>query len=382
MYLPDQNADAQRALALCKSFRDLGYDIVMIGIDLQQKSGTPIIETKRNFFGFSTFTVSKPRTIKELIHYSTSICEIKEIINLYKPEDIFAVIALEHEAIALMKLISFCKKKNVLFIADAEEWYGKSNLRFPLNIAKNLDTFLRMRYVYPKKVKNMICISRFFERHYEKNISHRVVIPGTIDKNDDKWLKIVEYSPNEIFTLGYAGTPGLKMEKERLDWLLFVVKELNETGHKCGLKIAGVEQNAVNDILQEDSRKYNIEAFGRLPHIDCLNLISSSDFSVIVREDKRVTRAGFPTKLSESFGCGTPVITTKTSNIADFIIDGKTGFLCADFSKESLKETILEAMKVSRETLKNIHRELKSSCVLQYQEYNQKIYDFFEEIKE
>ena len=381
MYLPDQNADAQRALSICKSFRDLGYNVVMIGIDLQQKSGTPILETKRDIFGFTAFTVSKPKKIKELIHYSTSIREIKEVINFYQPENIFAVIALEHDAIALMRLISFCKKKEVLFIADAEEWYEKSNLRFPLNIAKDLDTWLRMRYIYPKKVKNMICISRFFERHYEKNIAHRVVVPGTIDKNDEKWLKLVQYKPNEIFTLGYAGTPGLKMEKERLDWLLIALKELNEEGYNCGLKIAGVDEVTVNNILQDDSTKYNIEAMGRIPHNDCLNLIASSDFSVIVREDKRVTRAGFPTKLSESFGCGTPVITTRTSNIADFIIKGKTGFLCDNCSKESLKKTIIEAMKLSKESLVNIHSELKNSCLLQYQEYNQKIYEFLEDIK-
>jgi glycosyltransferase involved in cell wall biosynthesis len=36
--------------------------------------------------------------------------------------------------------------------------------------------------------------------------------------------------------------------------------------------------------------------------------------------------AGFPTKFTESISCGTPVITNKTSDIEDYLIDGMNGF--------------------------------------------------------
>lgn len=116
---------------------------------------------------------------------------------------------------------------------------------------------------------------------------------------------------------------------------------------------------------------------GKLTHIDCLNMIASCDFSAIIREDNRVTKAGFPTKLSESFGCKTPVITTKSSNIEDYIIEDNNGYLIPEFSFESTKETIRSISMLSKDKIRNMHENIINPLV--YYNYNHKLRSILED---
>jgi glycosyltransferase involved in cell wall biosynthesis len=53
----------------------------------------------------------------------------------------------------------------------------------------------------------------------------------------------------------------------------------------------------------------------------------ASDFSIILRENKRYAVAGFPTKFVESIACGVPVIANKVGDIEAYITKFEVGFL-------------------------------------------------------
>lgn len=377
--LPDRSAGAQRALSLSKSFRELGYQVVIVGMDDVIDVDVSVLETRSKCDGFETFAVPQPKNLKQWVHHTISISEFKKVVNYYGKENIHSIIAMEYEAVALWRLGQYCQKNEIRLIADAEEWYERSRLPFPMNIAKNIDTNLRMYWVYPRKIKNMICISRFFDRHYTFKIPHRVYIPGTIDLAQEKWKSLPQYVPNKVFTIGYAGHPGLHFEKERLDWLIQAVLELNAEGMPCVLKIAGVDRTfiATRTALCKDDENA-IKCLGRISHCECLNMMALCDFSAIIREDKRVTEAGFPTKLSESFGCGTPVITTASSNISEYIIEGKTGLLCENFNAKAVKLTIKKAMQLTPAQLVCIHSALRIELSLGYQQYTDSLKTFLQ----
>lgn len=382
IFLPDKSAGAQRSLSLCKSFNELGYRVVLIGMNADQPIDMSIIESKGECAGFETFSIPQPKVLKQWIHHSLSISEFVQVVEHYGAKNIHSIVAMEYEAVALLKLSSYCSKNGILLISDAEEWYEHSRLPFPLNIAKDIDTNLRMFIVYPHIIRNMICISRFFEHHYEKKVPHRVYIPGTIDIFDEKWKSIPTYVPNDIFTIGYAGHPGLQFEKERLDWLVRAVEELNIEKVRCRLKIAGVDKEFMDQRLTYNNIPEGIVQYlGRIPHTDCLKMIASCDFSAIVREDKRVTQAGFPTKLSESFGCGTPLITTASSNVREYISEGETGFVCTGYSKDAVKETIRKATKIDREQLIRMHVLLRAKPPLAYHNFTPALKCFIEQIE-
>lgn len=346
---------------------------MLIGLDDKQQKNDGVLSTNRLYQGFDCYTIPTPKTVFEWSHHMHSISEFIKVIEHYGIHRVKAVVAMEYEAIALWKLTRFCNKNGIDLIADAEEWYEQSNLPFPHNVAKDFDTNLRMYFVYPKRIKKMIAISRFLADYYKDKVETVVYVPVTIDKSELKWNLLPSYKANDVFTIGYAGFPGHKMEKERIDWLVRAVCDLNEDGKPCRLLIAGCDRKIVEDfdptIVNYSSYTHSVQYLGYLGHQDCLRMLASCDFSAIVREDKRVTKAGFPTKLSESLGCGTPVISTPFSNISEYVINGFNGFVTTDFSMHSLKEAIELAMRLSRTDLEAMHKRTKEENPLTYDRF-------------
>lgn len=375
--LPDKNAAAQRAISISKSLRDIGFKVVLFGLSKVLSEQDGIAELSSTIHGIEMRERAYPRTVGLWINHLFS-CE-QEIEIIKKTPSIKAVICYNYPAIVLWRINNFCVSKNITLIADVTEWYSPSAKGFPLNVIKNIDTYLRMQYVQPK-LKNIMCISKFLYDYYKHRVSNCVLLPGTIDQTDEKWQKSIAYMPNTPFTLGYAGDPGIKCEKERIDLLISAVCELNAEGYSCHLKVAGFEQASFemeySQLVNRAFYKECIHYFGRLSHKECLQLIRSVDYSVIVREDKRATSAGFPTKLSESFACGTPVISTPSSNVADFIIQGQNGIITKDFSYESLVEAIKSAVSSTQFGLIEQHRLVSKHNKLEYKQYTDIIEKF------
>lgn len=376
--LPDKNAAAQRAIAISKSIISLGYELILLGTSKELLSNDDISEINSNMKDLRMLQKSYPINSSQWINHVTS-CE-KEIALIKKNPSIQTVICYNYPAIALWRLKKYCNKNKIKLIADVTEWYESGTRGLIHNLIKNIDTNLRMRYIH-SKLNNIICISRYLYNYYKDVVPNCILIPGTIDKKDEKWKKIKEYVPNPILTFGYAGNPGEKCEKERIDLLIKAICELNEQGLTCSLKLAGFNQEQfemrypelVNKIHYKDCIFY----LGKLSHQKCLQLISSVDFSVIIRDDKRVTRAGFPTKLSESFACGTPVLSTPSGNLAEFIIDGENGLLTNDFSYQSLVDTIKRAALYQPLELISMHNFVRNNNFLQYQNFTKVIAEGF-----
>jgi glycosyltransferase involved in cell wall biosynthesis len=79
------------------------------------------------------------------------------------------------------------------------------------------------------------------------------------------------------------------------------------------------------DLLKEYTVRNRIIFHGRLHHEEALKILQGSDYCIFYRENTRLNRAGFPTKFVESISCGVPVITTRTSDLAQYI--NNRGFL-------------------------------------------------------
>ncbi len=62
--LPDKNAAAQRVLANAKIFRDLGYNVVLVGIDKSLSQDTLIKNTQVSVSGFESWALPYPNDKK------------------------------------------------------------------------------------------------------------------------------------------------------------------------------------------------------------------------------------------------------------------------------------------------------------------------------
>lgn len=379
MVLPEGNAPAQRTMSLCKSARDLGYTPVLIGLTEWSYPKKDILSTLNVYNGFDCYLQPYPVKISQWVERMFSIKDAIKVINHYGVENVKAIVITDYDFIALYKLMRYCRKNNIRIIGDCVDWYTKSNQKFPLNICKDIDTFMRMRVIYPK-MDYMIAIGTFLEEHYKKSIYNVVKIPVTVDKNDEKWKLENENSDDNILTVGYAGNPGIHLSKERIDYLIKAACELNSEGFKIKLKLSGFEESNYEQELLPLKKLpfYNetVEFHGRLPHKDCLKFIAKCDVSAIVREDNIATRAGFPTKLGESLMCGVPVISTPTMSVCEYIKDGCNGFLSEDFTYDSFKSTLRRVAGLDRNILNEIKRNAKEDMCLTYEKFT----DAFEEI--
>lgn len=377
--LPDKNAAAQRVINVSKILKKLKFEIVLIGVTKNEEhfKNKKIFKEEK----FEYFEKKYPKSLLEWLKQLSSIKKEKKIIS--NLESLEAIVCYNYPAIALLKLKYYCKKRNIKIIGDITEWYEPAKKNFLYNFFKNLDTSLRMKYVN-KKLDGLICISKFLQEYYSKNIT--LYLPGMVDKNDKKWKMVGSYLKNEIPTFIFIGNPGERCEKERLDWLIKAVCSLNEEGKKCKLNIVGVtekefEKNYKELKLSKYCEEEIIKFIGKIPHIEALIHLKKADFSVIPREIKINTNAGFPTKLGESFSCGTPVIATKTGDIEKFLIEGKNGFLIEEVSYNGLLKKLDELLNNKLLDYNFFHKWTIENNQLDISKYEDSTQNFLKELE-
>lgn len=315
--LPDKNAAAHRVLSNAKAFKKLGYDIVFLDVDKSLNHNMPIKRTKKVVQNFDCWSISYPNNKKQWIKYLCDIKSVKGIINEYN--NVKMVICYNYQALALFKLKRYCKKNSIKILADCTEWYSARGKGAVFGIIKGLDSFFRMRIIQ-KRLDGLIVISRYLENYY-KRCKNVICVPPLVDIQEDKWKKNTKQD-NEYLTLVYAGSPS--KNKDRLDVLIESISRIKNK-HVL-LNIVGITKEQYlsdysnrRNILETDNNR--IHFLGRLNHLATLQYIKSADFSIFFRDNNRVSRAGFPTKLVESISCGVPVITNITGDIREYLTD-------------------------------------------------------------
>lgn len=357
--LPDKNAAAHRVLNNGKIFRDLGYDVVFIDVDKSLDNNIEFLKTIKNIQGFDCFSVSYPKNKFEWIRYLTNINFMSDILKEYK--DIRLIIAYNYPSIALKRLKKYGNQNCIKVMGDCTEWYSTKGENLLFKIIKGLDTFYRMRIIQ-KKLDGIIVISKYLEDYYI-NIKNTVRIPPLVDIDEPKW-SLAEQKIRENYLKKmrfiYSGSPGRNKDK-----IIFILNAFYELRNNIKYDLIIVGINKIEFINDYPDYEYKLEELGdslkflgRVSHEESLVELYNSQYSIFIREETRVSMAGFPTKFVESIICGVPVITTNTSDISHYLIEGVNGFL-VNYDDEN--------------SLINLINKLGTRVDLYDKEYNRKI---------
>ena len=361
--LPDKNAAAQRVIANAKAFRNLGWNVQLIGLDKQPSSFT--------YEGFECINLKYPSSAKEWIDYLASIKNYLPFLEKTQPE---MVIAYNHPAIALGKLVDYGKKRGIKTISDCTEWYTPEG-NIIQKVIKGWDTRKRMVDVH-LRMDGIISISRYLHNYYTEKGVKSLLLPPLVDIQEEKWCVQPEFATSSEIVLAYAGSPG---HKDALDRLVRIVEELpNEIIVR--FEIVGMNREQflkAYNYEQEISKRVNFN--GRMPHKDTLKLLSESDFQIFIREDNVTTRAGFPTKFVESISAGVPVLTNLTSNIGDYLSEGVNGYPLDVTNDETLKTSLLRVLKQPRDEMDRLKKSIDRET-FDYRNYVPAIKQFIENI--
>lgn len=315
--MPDKNAAAHRVLNNAKALRNCGYETIFIDINMAAEQD--IINTRKVYFGFETYSISN--TKKRFIDIDC----FKKVYSLYS-HDVVGVIAYNYPALPLYQLKNFCKKNHIFLVGDVTEWYEATGINYLYKLIKKIDIDLRMKVIQPH-LNGIIAISRYLEDYYATTTSV-VRIPPLTDIDEKKWNVEIDKNNNTELKIIYAGSPGYN--KDKLNKIIEGISNCNF--ERLKFTIIGITEEQFLNYYPEEKEILekvgdHIIFTGRISHDLVIQKLKESDYTLFFRENTRLTKAGFPTKFAESITCGIPVITNNSSDLAEYITEGRNGFM-------------------------------------------------------
>jgi glycosyltransferase involved in cell wall biosynthesis len=385
---PNGNSSGSRVLGNGYLLKNLGYEVFYIGLDKSLSDKSNIKETKKSYDGFKYYNLPYPIGIKGWLSYKK---RFKEVVALIDKEDLYAIIIYGSTTISLFgRLIrQWCRKNRVKFITDVVDWLSAGYGSFLYRLVKYIDTFYQKR-ILNSSADGVIVVSSFLNDYYKKKKCKTVIVPPLV--NTKKFELFNEIKTNKSIKLIYVGQPfptdGRIVKeisyKDRLDKaidLLFRLRDMNFIFNIYGL----TKEQYLSVISDQRSKieelKNKIKFHGYIENNKAIKKVAESDFTVLLRDVNRMTTAGFPTKFVESISCGTPIITTKTSDLEEYVKVGKNGFFIDLSNIEGSIDYMRKILTTKNDTILEMKKYCFESGIFYYENYVEKIKKFMDLIE-
>jgi glycosyltransferase involved in cell wall biosynthesis len=346
--LPDRDAAAIRVRGIADALNAAGYTVTFI-----DESYAGPVKAGPESSVFQRIALAGMRGVDYFLTASTYFKSIKAI----DWGRLAAVICYPGSAALILRLMHYCRRYSVPLIIDCTEWYDPSHTiggRFGPFAA---DSEFRMRWLH-RRAGNVICISSFLAQYYGGEGCNVVRIPPLVSMERGRYYSdftaATEQAPGRL-SLAYAGRPG---RKELLSEIVAGVQASRQRGVDVSLQLVGITESESSVIMKRSGIRVRncdgIICHGWLPREAALQIIAASDFTVLLRPQKRFANAGFPSKLVESLSLGVPVIANATSDIAEYVRDGGNGYLLSEPSAGALEDAIVRASRLTIEQRKQM----------------------------
>lgn len=376
---PNNNAAGNRVLNNGKVLRELGYKVYFIGLKNNISiSKNNIEETKKEYEGFTGYSLNYPVGKKDWISYKKIF---KKIINFINKEfnKIDLIITYGSPRISLFnkKLLKWAKKNNIKMLSDTVDWLPANNGNFIYRIIKFLDNYYQ-KSILNLKYDGLIVVSSYLENYYKNKNKNIIRIPPLFDTEIASDSFEIKKEMNLIYTGKPFPTDGRKVKKDsykdRLDIVIELLSEIDKN-IKYVFNIYGITKEEYLRVIPKHEmliKKLGEKIIfnGFKNHKEVINEIKNSDFTVFLRDINRGSMAGFPTKFAESFSLGTPIITNNTSDLSDYLEEGKTGYFLDIYNLKESKKKLEKILSIpKKEILK-----MKENCIKKdYFNYKNKI---------
>lgn len=158
-----------------------------------------------------------------------------------------------------------------------------------------------------------------------------------------------------------------------MDWIL---RALYDIKINFIFYIVGVDEKEfiMNNLNLKQYITNKIHFIGKISKNECEKYMSDVDFIFLVRENCRLAKYGFSTKLMDSFKYKIPLIATDTSDNATYIKDNYNGFICLPTEHE-FREKMNQIFSMEISELHDVRENIDSSRLL-----TNKYYHIFSEI--
>ena len=349
----NKNAAGKRVLEMAKLISSLGFDVVLLG--LSKSNNFESIEKNKSIIeGISIYSFSN-HIVKNRLNYNAFFSDFKYFYNHNLKEQVCAIFLYGSPTISLfnLKVINFARKRNIKVISDVVDWLSPSSGGLAFKVFKHFDTWFLKSIITPKS-DGIIAISEWLMNYYrKKGIKNILLIPPLSESSN------IDFQCLPIPNILYAGTPfrvgqkniNKKLMKDRIDKSISLLRKVKEKGCVFKYHVYGFNKNDLLISLPYLTKDVNylddsIVFHGKVTMETIHNDMSFMDYSLLIRDNNRVSNAGFPSKVSESISFGVPVITTKTSDISKYLRENESVFFLLDNPKENI-DILEKALKIS-----------------------------------
>lgn len=368
--LPDRDAAAMRVRAIADALEEGGYAVDLFGDDVGNRSAS---ERKSGVLRKTALKVF--RGIDYLVTAKTYLRQLEGI----DWERVAAVICYPGTAALVWRLLRLCHRRGVPLILDVVEWYKPSHTPFGRFGPFALESELRMRWLQERS-RNLICISSLLERYYAGKGCHVIRVPPPLGKHNPAMMApVLDPIPGRI-SLVYFGNPG---RRELFGEIVAGVQASRRRGIDVVFRVTGVTEARMLAILSGNGVRRpsleGVECYGRLPSREMvLEIVGRSDFSVLVRPRERFADACFPTKFVESLAMGVPVMANVTTDLGEYLRDGREGYILDEPTAAAVERAILRAWNRTPEEVKlmRLQARLRAQECFDYRRYTQQLADF------
>lgn len=309
---PDGDAGAVRDDAFAHIYRELGYDVRLVGKSTTsrygQYNGTDYVSIYNDVPGIRG-------------HFERFFFEHKEYENVIKSWiKEFGIPSVIHINSIPEKTISFlihiAEENNIPIVHDSVEWY--SACEFPhgkLDKAYILKDRLNRKII--RDPIRVYSISSFLDGHFKARGLKSCRIPVIMDVQN---TVIGTADADEKVRLIYAGSPA---KKDYLKEMVLGIEMLSEEEkNNLIFNIYGASEDQIKNLTGLSKLSTCIVAHGRVPRSIVQQDLLKSDFSVLLRPaEERYAKAGFPTKSVEAMSHGAAMICNISSDLGMYLED-------------------------------------------------------------
>lgn len=350
-HFPNHDAGSIYYTNIGKCLVDDGDKILFVGNGFTDYKKT-IIDEKTGF-SYLSLRNSKKNVISKIISHLFIKSRIINFIFKHSSDIDLLLLDGSFSVNQYNKIINHFKKKqlNTKIVIGILEKYSLDEFdnKLPIvwSMVKNNNRFIDR---FNNKESLVLVISSCLEQVFKARGLNCVRVPFIFDSAT--MINYLEKSKitksNEKIRIIYAGHPS---NKDLLCNIFLGITMLPaEYLHRIYVDIIGVKNNYFIErgINSELLSKYSdsIKIWGKLDHQHVEELYKIADYSILVRDDeKQFSKAGFPTKISESLYYNVIPITNISSDLAMYLFDQKNSIIIKGYNTDEICNALIVAIE-------------------------------------
>lgn len=242
-------------------------------------------------------------------------------------------------------LVRLARACGASVVGDVSERYSPRQFSWPAGPIQYVMFEVGFR-VFFERCDALICASSYLASYFERRGVPCLTLNGVMDLPS----KIAHSAPDGPAVVLYAGAPGRK--DKVLDFVLAYSQLSPEVRSRLMLRFVGLSPKEAARLRRRAPglRTEEIDIWPRVPRATVLAMLSQTAFSILLRPNRRYARAGFPSKVCESFATGVPLIGNSVGDLGHYLTSENSIVIAGD-SLSEIRESLERAAWLSADEL-------------------------------